>query len=150
MGWNFAGERWRREARSGGYGWSSSSPASPQNAFIESFNGRLREECLNANWFLSLAGARRKIAAWRKDYNEQRPHSSLGYLPPSQFAQAAEEMRHESGFCSDEQGKRASNAGPLALHPIPRSLSLKAALAMFWARLGSLNAVGGGEAGPDA
>lgn len=69
-------------------------PGKPsQNAFIESFNGRLREECLNANWFLSLADARRKIAAWRKDYNEQRPHSSLGYLPPCQFAQAALEMR---------------------------------------------------------
>ena len=69
-------------------------PGKPsQNAFIESFNGRLREECLNANWFWSLADARRKIAAWRKDYNEQRPHSSLGYLPPCQFAQAAVEMR---------------------------------------------------------
>jgi putative transposase len=69
-------------------------PGKPsQNAFIESFNGRLREECLNANWFLSLADARRKITAWRKDYNEQRPHSSLGYLPPSQFAQAVVEIR---------------------------------------------------------
>lgn len=69
-------------------------PGKPsQNAFIESFNGRLREECLNANWFLSLADARRKIAAWRKDYNEQRPHSSLGYLSPFQFARAALEMR---------------------------------------------------------
>jgi len=66
-------------------------PGKPsQNAFIESFNGRLREECLNANWFLSLGDARRKIAAWRKDYNEERPHSSLGYLAPQQFAQAAE------------------------------------------------------------
>jgi putative transposase len=56
-----------------------------QNAFIESFNGRLREECLNANWFLSLADARRKIATWQQDYNEQSPHSSLGYLPPLQL-----------------------------------------------------------------
>ena len=62
-------------------------PGKPtQNAFIESFNGRLREECLNANWFLSLADARRKIAAWQRDYNEDRPHSSLGYLPPQVFA----------------------------------------------------------------
>jgi putative transposase len=64
-------------------------PGKPtQNAFIESFNGRLREECLNANWFVSVADARRKIEAWRRDYNEQRPHSSLGYLPPQQFMQA--------------------------------------------------------------
>ena len=64
-------------------------PGKPsQNCFIESFNGRLREECLNANWFVTLADARRKIEAWRQDYNEQRPHSSLGYLAPRQFAQA--------------------------------------------------------------
>jgi putative transposase len=62
-------------------------PGKPtQNAFIESFNGRLREECLNANWFLSLADARRKITAWQRDYNEERPHSSLGYMPPQMFA----------------------------------------------------------------
>ena len=60
-----------------------------QNCFIESFNGRLREECLNANWFVTLADARRKIEAWRLDYNEARPHSSLGYLAPRQFAQLA-------------------------------------------------------------
>jgi putative transposase len=63
-------------------------PGKPvQNALIESFNGRLREECLNANWFINLADAKRKIEAWRTDYNEQRPHSSLGYLPPQQFAE---------------------------------------------------------------
>jgi putative transposase len=57
-------------------------PGKPvQNAYIESFNGRLRDECLNANWFTSLSDARRKIETWRRDYNEQRPHSSLNYLP---------------------------------------------------------------------
>ena len=65
-------------------------PGKPsQNCFIESFNGRLREECLNANWFLTLADARRKVEAWRHDYNEERPHCSLGYLTPRQFAQIA-------------------------------------------------------------
>jgi putative transposase len=65
-------------------------PGKPmQNCFIESFNGRLREECLNVNWFLTVVDARRKIEAWRRDYNEQRPHSSLGYLTPEQFAQLA-------------------------------------------------------------
>jgi putative transposase len=69
-------------------------PGKPvQNAYIESFNGRLRDECLNANWFTSLSDARRKIENWRKDYNEQRPHSSLNYLPPAEFARTATEMR---------------------------------------------------------
>ena len=69
-------------------------PGKPaQNAYIESFNGRLRDECLNANWFTSLSDARRKIETWRRDYNEQRPHSSLNYLPPAEFARTAMEMR---------------------------------------------------------
>lgn len=62
-------------------------PGKPiQNAFIESFNGRLRDECLNANWFLTTADARRKIQAWARDYNEARPHSGLGYLTPREYA----------------------------------------------------------------
>jgi putative transposase len=62
-------------------------PGKPvQNAFIESFNGRLRDECLNANWFLTTADARRKIQAWAADYNDARPHSSLNYLTPREFA----------------------------------------------------------------
>jgi putative transposase len=56
-----------------------------QNAFAESFNGRLRDECLNANWFLNLKDARRKIRAWREDYNEARPHSALGYVTPREY-----------------------------------------------------------------
>lgn len=68
-------------------------PGKPvQNAYIESFNGRLRDECLNANWFTSLSDARRKVETWRQDYNEQRPHSSLNYLPPAEFARKAAEM----------------------------------------------------------
>lgn len=57
-----------------------------QNGYIESFNGRLRDECLNANWFSTLADARLKIEAWRQDYNDERPHSSLGYRTPRVFA----------------------------------------------------------------
>jgi putative transposase len=56
------------------------------NAKIESFNGRLREECLNAHWFLSLEDARRKIEAWRAFYNEVRPHTALKWLTPAEFA----------------------------------------------------------------
>lgn len=58
-----------------------------QNGHIESFNGRLRDECLNANWFHNLADARRKIGAWRDEYNSERPHSSLGYRTPNEFAE---------------------------------------------------------------
>ena len=60
-----------------------SRPGKPtDNAFIEAFNGRLRAECLNAHWFLTLEDAREKLEAWRKDYNEVRPHSSIGNKPP--------------------------------------------------------------------
>jgi putative transposase len=63
-----------------------SRPGKPtDNAYIEAFNGRFRDECLNANWFLSLDDARRKIAAWRQEYNESRPHTSLGFRTPSEF-----------------------------------------------------------------
>jgi len=57
-----------------------------QNAFIESFNGKFRDECLNDHYFTNLAHARAEIAAWRRDYNEFRPHSSLGRMPPAEFA----------------------------------------------------------------
>lgn len=62
-------------------------PGKPQeNGFIESFNGKFRDECLNEHWFLSLEDARRTIEEWRIDYNEKRPHTSLGNLTPKEFA----------------------------------------------------------------
>jgi putative transposase len=62
-------------------------PGKPtQNAFIESFNGRFRDECLNENWFLDLDDAREIIEAWRIDYNTSRPHSALAYATPEEFA----------------------------------------------------------------
>ena len=64
-----------------------SRPGKPtDNAFIESFNARFRLECLNEHWFLTLEDARQKIETWRRDYNENRPHSSLGNVPPVEFA----------------------------------------------------------------
>ena len=57
-----------------------------ENGFIESFNGKLRDECLNAELFSDLVDARRKLEAWRRDYNEERPHSSIGNLTPVEFA----------------------------------------------------------------
>lgn len=63
-------------------------PGKPvQNAVMESFNGRFRDECLNSHWFTSLADARRTIEAWRLDYNRNRPHSSLGYRTPEEVHQ---------------------------------------------------------------
>lgn len=62
-------------------------PGKPiQNAFAESFNGRMRDECLNAQWFESLREARAVISRWHTHYNERRPHSALGYLTPNDFA----------------------------------------------------------------
>jgi putative transposase len=60
-----------------------------QNGHIESFNGRLRDECLNANWFVNLARTRADIESWRDDYNRVRPHSALGYRTPNEFAALA-------------------------------------------------------------
>ena len=63
-------------------------PGKPvENAFIESFNGRLRDECLNVHQFTSIEDAKAKIEAWRVDYNQRRPHSSLGHLTPNEYAQ---------------------------------------------------------------
>ena len=65
-------------------------PGKPiENAYAESFNGRLRDECLNTNWFVSLKEAREIIESWREDYNHVRPHSSLNNLTPLEYANAA-------------------------------------------------------------
>src|SRR5215213_3620467 len=74
-------------------------PGKPvQNAFVESFQGRLRDECLNRHWFVGLADARHTVESWRQDYNHARPHSALGYRPPQEFRRIFEEttiMRQE-------------------------------------------------------
>jgi putative transposase len=65
-------------------------PGKPtQNAFVESFNGKFRDNCLNQHWFLGLADARRTVNAWRNDYNQTRPHSSLNYQPPATYERMA-------------------------------------------------------------
>jgi putative transposase len=90
-------------------------PGKPtQNARVESFHGRLREECLQVSWFQNLFDAKKKIAVWQKDYNEERPHSSLGYRTPKEFAAQA------AGFYTAERGARDSNAVPCpSRSPIP-------------------------------
>jgi putative transposase len=63
-------------------------PGKPnENAYIESFNGKFRDECLNEHWFITMAQARRAIEAWRIEYNTERPHSSLGDLTPEEYAE---------------------------------------------------------------
>lgn len=63
-----------------------------QNGHVESFNGRLRDECLNASWFVNLTDARAKIESWRQQYNADRPHSSLDYRTPEEFAKSYSEL----------------------------------------------------------
>jgi len=64
-----------------------SRPGKPMdNGLIEAFNGRLRQECLNESWFLSLEDAREKVEAWRMDYNRERPHGALGNMAPLEYA----------------------------------------------------------------
>ena len=72
-------------------------PGKPsQNAYIESFNGRVRDECLNENLFLNIADARTTLDAWRADYNQNRPHSSLGNMTPEEFARQQAVMNDQS------------------------------------------------------
>ena len=92
--------------------WHYIEPGKPvQNAFIESFNSRLRDECLNEHIFLNLTEAREVIEAWRLDYNYARPHSSLGTLTPGEFAEL-------QGNGPPEQAQ-GSAARPLAPPPHP-------------------------------
>ena len=85
-----------------GIRWHYIQPGRPmENGYVESFNGRLRDECLNENWFGDLAEARETIEAWRQDYNQCRPHSALGYRTPEEFAAAA------AGDCGKDGGRAA-------------------------------------------
>jgi putative transposase len=78
--------------------WHYIAPGKPQrNAFIESFNGRLRDELLNETLFGSLAHAREALAEWRRDYNTVRPHSSIGNLPPAIYAQLSDPASQRDG-----------------------------------------------------
>ena len=75
-----------------------------ENGYIESFNGKMREECLNENWFVDLADARERIEAWRVDYNTRRPHSALGYQTPVEFAARDAALRSPTAPCAPHLG----------------------------------------------
>lgn len=82
-------------------------PGKPvQNAHVESFHGKLRDECLNASWFGNLWDARAKIGAWKRKYNEERPHSSLGYLTPAEFARRIAALRSPTAPCEPQCHER--------------------------------------------
>jgi putative transposase len=90
----FAGDALDQWAHARGVALQFIQPGKPtQNAFAESFNGRLRDECLNESWFVSLADAQQTIEAWRLDYNVTRPHSGLANRTPEEFARAFAENR---------------------------------------------------------
>jgi putative transposase len=88
-----------------------------QNGHVESFHGKLRDECLNVSWFRNLFDARRRIHQWRRDYNESRPHSSLGYRTPSEFAVLAQNAS-TAGNTLLRWGKRLQTPAPC---PTPQS-----------------------------
>ena len=70
-------------------------PGKPmENGFVESFNGRFRDECLNEQWFVSMKYAQEKIEAWREEYNAYRPHSALGMKTPREFSELHAAKNH--------------------------------------------------------
>ena len=99
-------------------------PGKPnENAYIESFNGKFRDECLNEHWFISLAHARSVIEAWRIEYNTERPHSSLANLTPEEFAtELAKETEErlflpaDSNAIRDYNGCQVASALPNCAH----------------------------------
>jgi len=100
-----------------------------QNGHVESFNGRLREECLNASWFVNLADARAKIESWRQEYNTDRPHSSLDYRTPEEFARACSELTSRMAAIPPDRPSASTDrtavlAGKGSLTPRPAGRAL--------------------------
>jgi len=102
--------RWSQET---GVEWHYIAPGKPQqNAFIESFNGRLRDELLNETLFRSLAHARAALADWRLDYNTVRPHSSIGNLPPADYAKLSAPASQRDGTLRAIEGSAPRPVAP--------------------------------------
>ncbi|MGH9401851.1 MAG: integrase core domain-containing protein, partial [Terriglobia bacterium] len=81
----------------------------------ESFNGKMRDECLNEHWFMSLQDAREKIEAWRRDYNEVRPHSALGNCTPQEFTARAAALRSPTAPSEPQRGEEERTNQPQEL-----------------------------------
>jgi putative transposase len=102
--------RWSQETR---VEWHYIAPGKPQqNAFIESFNGRLRDELLNETLFTSLAHVREALAMWKDDYNTVRPHSALGNLPPAVFAKLSAPAMQRDGTLRYTEGSAPRPVAP--------------------------------------
>ena len=101
----FTGQALDRWAYENGVRVEPIRPGRPmENGYIESFHGKMREECLNENWFVDLADARERIEAWRVDYNMVRPHSALGYQTPAEFAARDAALRSPPAPCEPPHG----------------------------------------------
>ena len=95
-------------------------PGKPwQNGACESFNGKFRDECLNLEWFRSRSEAKVVIEAWRRHYNEVRPHSSLGYLTPAEFVAS---RRSKIAAPANATGRDAAVCGAFAPRPVAQPL----------------------------
>jgi putative transposase len=104
--------RWSQERQ---VAWHYIAPGKPQqNAFVESFNGRLRDELLNETLFTSLAHARAALAAWRDDYNMVRPHSAIGNQPPAVYARLGAPMMQRDGTLDLSGGSAPHPVAPPA------------------------------------
>jgi putative transposase len=102
--------------RSQGIGTALIEPGKPwQNGVGESFNGKFRDECLSLEWFRSRAEAKVIIEQWRRHYNEVRPHSSLGYLTPTEFAAG---LKEQGAGSEQATGRTAAVCGASALRPV--------------------------------
>jgi putative transposase len=105
--------RWQQDAQ---IGWHYIAPGKPtQNAFIESFNGRLRDELLNETLFTSLAHAREALAIWKDDYNTVRPHSAVGNVRPAIYAKLSDPAKQRDGSLELPQGSTAHPVAPPSL-----------------------------------
>jgi len=99
--------------------WHYIAPGKPtQNAFVESFNGRLRDELLNETLFNSLDHARTALAAWKDDYNTVRPHGSLGNLPPAAYAKLSVPVMQRDGALRSTGGPHPELLSRDVLHPV--------------------------------
>jgi putative transposase len=122
-GTELTGNAMLKWAERNGVEWHYIAPGKPQqNGFMESFNGKLRDECLNEHVFFSLAQARGIIEAWRIDYNTVRPHSSLGYLTPEELAASwrAAPNKHQEPDAATRPatGRDAAVLGASASRPV--------------------------------
>lgn len=96
--------RWQKEKK---IRWEYIEPGKPyQNGNIESFNGKLRDECLNENWFLNLKEAKRVIEKWKNHYNTERPHGSLGGLTPNELAN---QLKRKTSLIANEEKRTGTS-----------------------------------------